>query len=431
DAFPISGWTEFIGTTFIIDYSSPSIQPGNIYLFQRVSDGLVTVYDFNSLPVVYTNSAPATPDVPAGSATIDCTTLLQEYDAGEAFDCDGTDTTREWAMNTVDTPPAADWIEFTGDTFDVDWTGAVPGTFYLFQRVSDGDLTSTSLSLPVTVVNTAPVISSFVCTQGPGPHNSDGETIGLGGLSFVNQLDFTFSTSDCDGNDLDKYWIVKTSPVPPDQADPDWQGPLPGNAFSIDTADYLSLAPSRIYIFIGISDGYAFTRRVWTGQLYLWKKVWLTEFADVSDMWAENGCYSGSGTYSWSYDSGSEYLRLDNYSASSTSAVWGEAVTLPSAPTGSVVGWMMSYVNPAIASGLDNLTFSFLDETHCTHVELAPMTGSGCSANSPTLKEFQIGSGLSVWGNDRNVGLIQNGLSGCSDSEFWADWVGIWLKPTS
>jgi len=428
DTYPVTGWTLMTGSTFIVDYSDPEIQPGDVYLFQRVSDGVTIVYDPVSLHVVYTNTPPDEPIPPIGTQDIYCTNLQQSYFAGSVSDCDGNTPTREWAIGPAATPPGSGWVTFTGFNFNVDWTSYDFGDWYLYQRASDGIATSYSAGLLVTKHNSAPEVTLFTCDQGAGPFNTDGQTSGLTGLSLVTELDFTIDVDDCDGETVTNYWAVNASPTPPSEGDPSWNL-INGTAFSVDLADYTGLAPAALYVHLGSSDGTNWASTFWVGTLSMWDYVWLTQFSAGGDMWAEDACVSGAGSYTWSYDAGG-YLRLTSYGSGSVSAVWGSEFAMPAAPGGSNVGKLYAYVNPALATPLDNAFFSMLNQASCVDYDFSLITGSGCSANSPTLKTYTIPSGAPVWNTNRMLGIYENGLAGCGTSEFLVDWAGIWIQPS-
>jgi hypothetical protein len=327
------------------------------------------------------------------------------------------------------TPPAAGWLPITGTSFTMDWTGAAPGTWYLYQRVSDGIVTVNSNPLTVEVVNSPPVIGLLTADEGPGPFRSDGETTGLTGFNFVNALHITAETSDCDGDDLDLYWAMATIPLVPPQGDPSWNGPISGNQFTVDLTTVANLAPTNVFIFVGVDDGYNWEVKLFSSVVSVYKKLYLTRFTDPSDMWSEHACVTGEGSYSWAHDNGSGYLRLQNYGAESTSAVWSGSVAFPSPPGMGQSAMLMSYVNPALATGFDNAQFGFLREAGCGETQLSIISGSGCSISNPSLRQYPLPGALPIWNKDALVGLYENGLDGCGTSNFYVDWVGIWIKP--
>jgi len=429
DAYPVDGWQLMLGSSFMIDYSSPDILPGDVYLFQRVSDGIVTVYDPVSLHVTYTNSPPDTPGPPGGADLVDCTNTYQVYDAGEVSDCDGQDVTREWAISQDPTPPVAGWVPFTGTTFDMDWAGAAFGTWYIYQRASDGVATETSAPFIILYINTPPSIETFECVQGPGPFDADGIHTGLTGLNLVDTLDFNFVVSECDGEDVDVYWAATSFQFSPPEGDPSWNGPITGSAFQVDTSDYTDAAPGRLFIHIGASDGTNFVAIAWSSVVNMWDFVWMTEFTDPGDMWTEDPCVVGTGSYTWSHDAGSGYLRLEDYGAGSNSAVWGPTVALPAAPGAESTAKLISYLNPGFASGFDNMSFQFLEPVGCDTQQLDLIIGQGCDSNSPQLGQYTIHSMLPIWNTSQKIGISENGFDGCTDSEFYLDWAGIWIMP--
>ena len=430
DEVPLTGWTEMLGTGFTIDFGSSEFAPGDVYFFQRVSDGMVTIYDPVSLYVDYENTAPDEPSAPEGVTYISCTNLIQDYDVGIAYDCDNTPLVREWALNDADTPPATNWFPITGTSFQMNWTGAAPGFYYLFQRVSDDEETVYSISLEVEVVNTPPDIGMMTATEGSGPFRTDGETIGLSGLDFVNELNITAEIDDCDGDEWELYYVISTSPIIPDQGDPSWIGPTTSNQFTVDlTAIAAAEAPNTAYIFVGVDDGYNWETKLFSGIVNLYKKVSLIDFADSGDMWIENACFPGTGSYNWSYDSGNGFLRLTGYGEDSQSAVWSDPVTFPSAPGAGKDAVLMSYLNPGLATGFDNVQFGFLRESGCDQDQLDIITGNGCSSENPSMMEFAVPKVLGIWGDDALVGIYHNGLDGCGSSNFYVDWVGVWTKP--
>lgn len=428
NAYPATGWTVMTGSSFVIDFSDPIFQPGNYYLFQRAGDGKVVVYDPTSLHVVYSNSPPEQPSAPTGMSFISCFNLIESYNGGEVFDCDSSNLTRQWAASTVNSPPATGWNTFTGNSFQVNWAGVAKTTWYLFQRVSDGQYTVTSPSLQVNVINAMPVLNSFTCDQGSGSINSDGMASGLPGLSLHRYLDYSFSLYDCDGDTLSVYWALATAPLAPPEGDPSWNGPLANNYFTIDTSPFTGIAPSTLYVFIGVNDGATWSSFQWTGSINLWKRIWFTDFASAGDMWNEHACLTGTGSYNWSYDAGNDYLRLTEYGPGSNSAVWSDTITFPQAPLeGSAV--LYSYLNPALSTvGFDHTYFSFLRDAGCQQSFFDIFPGNGCDSSSPTLKQFSIDNGLFVWNNTARVGIIQNGVDGCITSDYWIDWVGMWIR---
>jgi hypothetical protein len=367
---------------------------------------------------------------PSGAPVIDCYNLEQTYDAGVAFDCDNTPLTREWALNDTDEPPATGWLPLTGTTFDMDWTGAAPGLWYLFQRVSDGEYTINSPSLEVIVINTGTSIESFTCLQGDGPFDTDGQTTGLAGLDLVGSLSFQFEYEDCDGDPVTCYWAVTTGPESPDYGDPAWNGPVSGDEFVVDLSAYVAEAPANLYVHLGCYDGHNFVALPWNGTINLWQRVWLTTFADSGEMWSEHSCKSGAGSYTWGYDSMNERLRLYDYGAGSSSGVWSTPVAFPDFPMGAS-GALLSYLNPALAEGFDRVTFEFLKESTCNESAVDIVTGNGCEGSSPELKEFALAPYAPIWGDTWKVGIVQDGLDGCTMSDFWVDWVGVWIKPMS
>jgi len=430
DSYPVSGWTELIGSVFMVDYSETEIQPGNVYLFQRASDGITTAYDPVSLHVVYTNSAPDEPIPPLGMKDIFCTNLQESYFVGDVSDCDGTAITRDWAISDAPTPPGSGWTEITGSDIDVDWSGYDMGIWYLYQRASDGVLTTYSTGQQVTKHDSPPDISEFTCDQGFGPFNSDGETSGLTGLDLVTSLDFTIAFDDCDGDTVTNYWAVTTVPVPPTEGDPDWNL-IGGTNFTINLADFAASAPATLYVHLGSSDGTNWVTNLWVGSLAIWQKVWLTEFSSVVDMWAENGCVVGSGSYTWGYDAVDGYLRLEDYSAASVSAVWSDEFTMPVAPEIGYEGTVYTYMSPALAVGLDNGFFALMDDPTCNDDPLDLFTGGGCDSIDPSLWEFDVSRLSPMWDGNRMLGVYENGFDGCVSSEFYVDWAGVWVKPES
>jgi hypothetical protein len=148
-------------------------------------------------------------------------------------------------------------------------------------------------------------------------------------------------------------------------------------------------------------------------------------------MWAENACVTGAGSYDWSYDAGNGFLRLGSYGVSSTSAVWSSSVSLPSAPVDPQAGVLYAYLNQGLATGgLDNIYFSFLRESGCTTYPLTQFIGKGCDYATPELKQYSLPSAAPIWGTTRLLGVNHTGLTGCGTSNFYIDWVGIWIKPS-
>ena len=429
DAYPISGWEEVTGLTFIIDYSAPEIQPGDIYLFQRVSDGITTVYDPASLHVTYNNTAPNPPSHLTGDTEIDCTNVLSTYDAGFAYDCDGTELIREWAVNDVADAPTEGWAAFTGNTFDVLWSDYGFGSWFLFHRISDGEFTLTSTPLPVTYINTGPVVLSVVADEGSGPFYTDGITSGYEGLNFIDILHYTFTVEDCDDDAIESRWAVTTSPTAPELGDPAWSDPIIGNTFEIDYTAYVSEAPAPLFVFLGCTDGSELTIAIPHDPVGMWERIWFTGFSDPDDMWTEDDCYEGVGSYTWSHDDANDYLRLTEFGHASSSSVWSDQVTMPVAPGLGYLGILQAYINPAVPSGLDNVSFRFLDTFDCAEVELPPITGNGCDSDEPELKQYDIQNTSDIWDGDWKIGLKQEGFDGCESSELYVDWVGFWNKP--
>ncbi|HEX9744097.1 MAG TPA: hypothetical protein VGB30_01610 [bacterium] len=430
DAFPVSGWSPVFGGIFLIDWSSGDFEPGQTYfLFQRVSDGVTTVYDPNSLEVVYTNTPPQTPETPAGPNLILCPLFLQNYDAGDVEDCDGTSLTREWAINDSSSAPTDGWTSFAGTSFQVDWEDTYIGTAYVFQRVSDGFATSTSAPLLVTIFNSNPSIMSVSCDEGNQDYVSDGVTSGLTGLSIVTSLNFTTDITDCEGDTLTNYYAVTDSQTAPSQGDGAWIVFADGT-FMLNLATYAGLAPERLYVHVGADDGTDFVTSTWGHHVDMWQKVWLTEFSSSGDMWAEDACVAGVGTYSWSYDSGNDYLRLDSYAASSQSSVWSDYVAMPAAPSGSDQGAVVAYINPGISTSFDAVNFALLDDSNCGVTSLDIIPGIGCGTDSPSVISSGISGASNVWSKNMKVGLSLSGLTGCGSSDLYIGWTGLWIKPT-
>ncbi|MCX6646186.1 MAG: hypothetical protein NTY09_07505 [bacterium] len=430
---PVTGWQDITGTSFIVDYSSPSIPPGDVYLFQRVSDGVTTVYDPAYLHVVYTNTPPNSPAPPIGNTAITCANVLSTYDAGIASDCDGTTLTREWGVSSTSTPPVDDWTLFTGNSFDVLWSAYGYGTWHLFQRVSDGSATQTSFDISINYTNTTPSISSFAATEGFGPFVSDGgASSGYSGLTFVQALHYNFTVSDCDGETPENRYAVTTSVSAPPHGDPAWSAPIAGTSFTVNLSDYEAQAPGLLFVYLSAYDGTNFATAIPHPPITMWDRVWFTDFSAPGDMWAEDACVTGIGSYTWSYDGANGYLRMTNYGASSSSSMWGSTVLFPAAPSAGFVGTLQAYVNPGLSatSGLDNVTFSFLNSS-CTLVSTATIiTGQGCGANKPALKQNTIAIGSPIWGGPWKVGLRHNGFDGCGSANLFVDWVGFWVKPS-
>lgn len=431
DTPPSIGWQEMIGSSFIIDYSAGVITPGNVYLFQRVTDGIITVYGASSLHVVYTNTPPETPMAPTGDSEIDCNNVISMYDAGFAFDCDGTDLTREWGVSGSPTPPTSGWEEFVGTTFEVTWSDYGYGDKYLYQRVDDGMAAETSLPLNVTYTNTSPIINSFNADEGVGPFYTDGGlTTGYNGLNFYETLHYTFTVSDCDDDVLVNRWVLTTSLMSPPEGDPSWSDPISGTTFEIDLTDYIDEAPALLFVFLSCADGTDFVVRVPHLPVGMWERVWLIDFSDPGDMWSEDACVAGIGDYTWSYDGTNDYLRLTDYDASSSSGVWSSAIAFPTAPGPGFEGMLQAYVNPGMSdsTGLDNISFAFLN-AGCNMVPSIPIIGEGCDADNPALQQAIVDMGSQVWNSSWSVGLRHNGFDGCTDSDLWIDWVGFWEKP--
>jgi len=428
-SYPVDGWELMDNRGFTIDYSSQDFGPGTIYLFQRMSDGIVTVYDPIWLEVTYVNTQPDQPMPPMGEFIIDCKNLLQAYEAGEAYDCDYNLTSREWAVSDTTTPPSMGWNGFTGTAFEVDWSGFGFGTRYLFQRANDPEYSVASDYLEILLINSPPEILEFQCQEGTGPFVTDGQTTGLQGLDMINLLHFDFEVYDCDGEELENYWAVTTFPTPPAYGEPEWNGPIAGDTFEVDLADFTSLAPATLWIHFGSYDGTNLSTQIWGGSLSMWEYVWLTTFSDPGDMWAEHTCVTGSGSYLWGYDDINGYLRLEMYGGSSSSAVWGETVALPAAPDNDTSAYLYSYMNPAMDEGLDNVSFSFLDPDSCDDYNLDLIFGSGCDINSPDLMDSQVPEDAPIWEDNWKFGLAQSGFDGCDPSNLYVDWVGMWIQP--
>jgi len=416
-----------LGNSFAVDYSDPDIAPGDVYLFQRASDGIVTAYDPVSLHVDYQNTPPDKPSAPTGMTNINCTNLAQDYSVGQVSDCDNTPLGREWAMNTTNTPPASGWSPIVGTSFHVNWTGAAPGTYYLFQSVSDGEFTTYSNALSVTVSNSAPTIDLVTCVEGDKLYRSDGLTSGITGLELVKLLHFNTTVNDCDGDSTTTYWSVRNVGSPPPQGDPSWQGPVTGGSFTVDFGNYIGLAPSTLFVLVGSSDGSHWVTKTWTGSVNMWKRLYFSGFDTSGDMWTQDACVTGVGSYNWNWDA-SGLLGLSSYGSGSSSGVWSNPITFPSAPTGAANGVLFAYVNPALASGgLDNSYFSFLRDS-CAQVSLSAFTGNGCGTSAPELKGYTLNPGAPIWNNTYKLGVRESGLTGCPSSNFWVDWAGIWIK---
>jgi hypothetical protein len=148
-------------------------------------------------------------------------------------------------------------------------------------------------------------------------------------------------------------------------------------------------------------------------------------------MWAADACVTGVGSYTWGYDGALGYLRLTSYGAVSSSSVWSSSIAFPPAPGPGYVGMLQAYVNPALnaTGGLDNVSFSFLNSACIVIPTPANITGQGCGANKPALKQNTIAIGSSIWNSSWKVGLRQNGFNGCGSSSLFVDWVGFWIKP--
>jgi hypothetical protein len=430
DSYPVGGWELMDNRAFSVDYSSQDFGPGDIYLFQRMSDGIAMVYDPVSLHVTYVNSPPDQPSRPIGEAVIDCTNMVQMYDAGDAFDCDYNLTSREWAVGESATPPTTGWHGFLDTSFEVDWSEYGYGERYLFQRANDIEYSTVSDFAFVLVINSPPEILEFQCQEGTGPFISDGQTTGLEGLDMINLLHFDFEVYDCDGEELENYWAVTTFPTPPGYGEPEWNGPIVGDSFEVDLADFTSLAPSQLWIHFGSWDGTNLSTELWSGSLTMWQYVWLTTFSNPGDMWAEDPCVTGSGSYTWGYDDINGYLRLEMYGGSSASSVWSETVSLPAAPSHDTPAWLHSYMNPALAEGLDNVSLGFLDPDSCDDYTLDLIFGSGCDYDSPELMGSQVADDAPIWDNNWKFGISQSGFDGCDPSNLYLDWVGMWVKPS-
>ncbi len=428
--YPIDGWLSILGSQFSVNYSHPDIQPGDVYLFQRVSDGVTTEYDPVPFHVVYNNTPPEIPEPPQGSTIITCLFLEQIYIAPPAFDCDGTILEQFWALNDIDEPPTGSWAPIIGDEFSIDWSTLPFGQYFLYQKASDGLAESISPPLIINKINTAPTINSFTCDEGIGPFTTDGTTPPLPGLPLVNSLNFTFDVNDCDEETLFNYWAVTTTPVPESFGDPSWNGPVGGSTFEIDLSAFTSLAPASLFIHFGSYDGTNFTTTLWTGSLDMWELVWLTQFSSPGEMWTENGCIPGIGGYAWNYDDVNDYLRLESYGSASASSVWSEPVAFPTPPGLGQDAYLLSYMNPALAAGLDNSYFGFLKDTGCEDYTLEIFFGEGCGSENPGLAQFNIPQIAPIWGDSRRVGIFENGFDGCDPSNFYIDWTGIWIQPT-
>ena len=428
---PVGGWQEVIGGMFIVDYSVAAIQPGNVYLFQRVSDGITTVYDPASLHVTYTNSPPSIPAPPTGNDLIQCANFLSTYDGGLVSDCDGTTLIREWAVADTDTPPVSGWTVYTGATFEVDWSVFGYGVHYLFQRVSDGEFAEASPSLTVVYINTPPFIPFIEADEGFGPFETDGLTSGYNGIDFISTLHFTFEVEDCDDDPLENRYAVTTSPLEPPFGSPEWSDPIVGTTFEIDFADYLAEAPAKLFIFFGSYDGTSSSSTLVGPPVNMWKRVWFTDFSDPGDMWIEDACVTGAGDYTWAYDGVDDYLRLTDYGAFSSAGVWSGDIAFPAASGAGYNGTIMTYLNPGMSdsSGLDNVSFSFLN-AGCSIVPTSDfILGEGCDADNPGLNMILVEPGSLIWNNTYKLGLRMNGFDGCVDSSLFVDWVGFWEKP--
>ena len=427
--FPVDGWLPILGKQFSVNYSHPDVQPGDVYLFQRISDGVVTIYDPVPFHVVYINTPPELPEPPSGLTYITCENLVQEYYVPPVFDCDGTILTQYWALNDAPEPPTGAWALITGDTFIIDWSTLPFGQYFLFQKADDGIAESISPPQSITKANTAPSINSLTCDEGPGPFTSDGQTSPLTGLDLVNVLNFTFDVDDCDEQTLFNYWSVSDSMFPEPLGDPSWNGPIIGTGFSTDLSAYTSLAPAALYVHLGSYDGIDFSTSTWFGTINLWELVWLTQFSNPSDMWNENGCVPGIGGYNWNYDDVNGYLRLASYDDASSSAVWSDPVAFPTPPEPGQEAYLLSYMNPALAAGLDNSYFGFLRDTGCVDYTLDVIFGDGCASDNPGLEEFMIPVVAPVWNDSLRVGIYENGFDGCDPASFYLDWTGIWIRP--
>lgn len=225
----VAQWHWFTGNEFEVDFNDFPF--GISSLFVNDFDGLVHAYsDYRSVNLV--NLPPTKPDTPSGPTLVNLAIVdpVQNYNVGTVSDCGPNQIVeqRHWCVGDSPSTPNGTWNLFpTAQTvIAIGWQNFGPGTWYVWQKATDGLLTSTSNPLEVTVgITTENVI--YVSESGfdvwPGSWDQPvrnisvgldkAETLGctsvfvaIGDYYETERLDLVDGINIMGGRDDDDYW---------------------------------------------------------------------------------------------------------------------------------------------------------------------------------------------------------------------------------
>ena len=203
---PGPDWIAFSGETAMVDFTG--IEPGFVYIWQKVSDGYDVTISSVASQVTMQNSPPATPVITGGATLVDCEGgLMKSYSVSSFDDCDmGQPDIREWGRGP-DINPAhvAGWKNFSGNSFTANWSDFDFGGHYLFVKDSDNFAEATSAFFYVVLQNLPP----------SDPDTPSGPTTVYGSDDPIQTYTVGIVT-DCGPNQtFTRSWNAGTSPTSP------------------------------------------------------------------------------------------------------------------------------------------------------------------------------------------------------------------------
>ena len=240
---PVSGWTEFTGMSFVVDYLG--FEPGIWYLFQKADDGIdEAVSEGLDVTVV---DAPIEVGSPDGPDDVNCTDTGSVY-AVIIEDCDeGPPPERHWGITDIPDPNTVTaWHSFIGDTFGIDWSTVPSGpdidnTWYLFIGAHEGgDWEYCDPPLTVVRHNSAPSIGNFT---GPGTVSCEDSPYSYTVGAII----------DCDMDDTHACWYA----ISPDGVTPPVSGWIEFSSDAPDVdIDFTGTQVGSYYLWVKINDGF-------------------------------------------------------------------------------------------------------------------------------------------------------------------------------
>ncbi|MFH1676926.1 MAG: hypothetical protein ABIC40_07860, partial [bacterium] len=417
---PTSGWTDFSGTTFYVDFSE--VPNGLFGLFQRASDdGLDWAYSAGSM-VNKKNATPDKPDTPDGPTNVTCHDSAAEYLAGTASDCDSGDTlTRYWGVSFDTEFPPMDWFEFTGDSFEIDWSQYLSSLWYVFQKTVDSSLQENA-SAPVAVLksNSAPEV-------GPPTGPTEVSCTDTGAEYFETTME------DCDpATTLIKSRYLSTNPDTPSGGS--WMY-YTGESFIID---FSKTASGDFYLFLKAFDTEAETV---SDPLHILKNNTPPETPQVPDGPTEIDCedipliYEGGSMSDCDImDVLARYYYLSTNPLTPTGGTWIMADTNPFiVDLSGVIAEEYYYLFQKITDGMDETLSDSLEIIYHNSAPIDPLQPSGDTTVSCVNDNEQY-LGKSVFDCDSWQTLTREWAAATSDwppaigwtaftgEDFYVDW---------